>query len=409
MPKVLVSASAFGFGPSGKLDAICSELTRRSYECHFVGRSTALAFASANAATYASITRVEAPTQLSETHCDEVDIVLTVMDSSLPAWARAWGIPCVYVDSLFWMWNWPADDRQRLASVISEIDGLTSPVAALDLITGLPFHAAQYVAHNLSTVSCVQNAPGVDERIPEMIDPGRFRRVSAIVDVSCLEQKRRDVWLATGSGMLNPFRSIEAAAEWVTIVSGMLDEAAEAVGIAEPIILTGNANVLSRVGHSSSRVRLTALDHRAMLQTMNRAIGCLAPPGLTTILECAAYGVPVVLLPEQHYAHTANFHRFADSHPNAYPHGLMNDGPDRRTGKHLEETIAIGEELRDHAERRNDVWRRMVFGLAEGMNEVRRRREQLLVAQQQAVEDVIGGYSGVAEVVSYVDELVARR
>lgn len=406
MPRALVTAEAFGYGPPSKLNAVCRQLARNSYECHLVGESTAYAFAAANSDTYASIREIERMTDLDELDSDAFDIAVSVMDPFLPVWAHFHDVPCAYVDSLFWFWNWSEPAPRELVSAVDDVQNAGDAAAALETMAALPMHVGQYVAHCLATVNCVQNTPGVEERIHEMRHPARFRRVGAIIDLSYLRPEAQNVWLATASGMLNPLLPYAAAVDWLRTVAKMVDEAARSAEIRETILLTGNPDVLASASDvETARIRIAPLDHASMLRTMNRAIACLAPPGLTTVLECAAYGIPVILLPEQHYGHLANFHRLTAVRDGAFPHGIVGDRLEQRSDRHLEDTLAVAERLRRHAAARDGAWDQMVTGIAAGLRDVQQRREQLVALQQGVVDQLVGRYAGAAEVAACVEEI----
>jgi hypothetical protein len=409
MRKALVTAEAFGYGPASKLHAVCRQLML-SYDFDFVGESAAHAFALANSDTYASIREIDAMRELEDVDPGEYDIAISVMDPFLPIWAHAHDVPCVYVDSLFWFWSWTEVGQEELTWAVDDVRSAPGVVGAVEALESKPMHVQQYVAHCLATINCVQNATGVSERIEAMRELTRFRRVGAIIDLSYLRPASRDLWLATAGGMINPLLPYDAAVDWLKIVAAMIEEAAESAGIDGPILLTGNPDVLASASDAdSTRIRMEPLDHESMLRTMNRAIACLAPPGLTTVLECAAYGIPVLLLPEQHYGHLANFYKFTEAADGAFPHAVVSDPTDRRSGSHLKDTLAVAERLRRHATTRGAEWERMVAGVANGLRTVMRERARLVASQQAVVERLVDCYSGAEEVAACVEELVTER
>lgn len=407
MPRVLASAESFGFGPAAKLRSVCARLGGRGFACHFVGEGSALTFAECNRSTFASLTGLNSMTDLASIDAADVDVAISVMDPFMPVWAHVNGVPCVYVDSLFWLWQWPSERQDDLRRQAQRLAAIRDAEAALLDLAALPMHDGQFVAHLLSTVNCVQSSPGDSARADTLRRFTRVRKVEAIVDVSHRGSGRPSYWLATASGMINPLLPPPSAVDWLRAACQLIEEAADASGSPGQVVLAGNREVHELAGDmGSDRIKLMSMDHGAMLRTLNDAYACLTPPGLTTILECAGYEVPVILLPEQHYGHLANFQNMSRRHPGTFPHGLIDpDGAGPAAGKHLDETLAVADRLQRHFQRRDRVWQRMVAGVADGMRQVMRYRASLAAAQKVAIDRFVGGYDGVAQVVAAVESV----
>ncbi len=410
MPKVLVTAEAFGFGPASKLHAICVELGRRGIECHFVGQMSALTFAQSNAEAFRSIMAADSMSHLAAIAPGGYDAAISVMDPHLTLWSRLHNVPCVYVDSLYWFWQWSPDDEadlQKLAAdLLRSADGVAGTLRSLG---NVPMHDSQYLAYYLSTVACAQRAPGAAARVSTMAGIEPVSLVDAVVDLSHRAPARPTRWLATASGMLNPLYSMELALEWVTIVARLLDEAAATSQLDVPIDLAGNPDVLARAaGSVPDRIQLIPLDHQGILRAMNHAIACLTPPGLTTVLESAAYGTPVIFLPEQHYAHLSNFRALSRcGGSDTFPHTLLNaDAAGPGDNNQLAETAAIADELRKCYAERGDAWHCMVSGIADGMTRAHQDRTALQMAQDEAVRGFVGGYAGASQIAAAVETLI---
>ncbi|MCG5214622.1 hypothetical protein [Streptosporangium sp. KLBMP 9127] len=405
MTKVLVTAEAFGFGPASKLHAVCVELAGRGVECHFAGEKSALTFAKVNAGTFASITEVDSMAGLSSIARDGFDAAVSVMDPFLPLWARLNDVPCMYVDSLYWFWQWAPEqeaDLQKTAAYLLSSGGL-------DALRSVPLHDSQYIAHYLSDLTCAQRAPQAGPRLTSLPGLRCVRLVDAIVDVSHRAPAPRNQWLATTSGMVNPLLPVESALVWVEVVGALLAEAARAAGADEPIVLAGNPVILDKAV-VPGRIQLTPLDHGAILGAMNTSLACLAPPGLTTALECAAYGAPLILLPEQHYGHLANYREIARcAVAGAFPHALVDpDGEAPGDGDILTQTLAVAERLSHHFRTRSEVWSRMVSEVAGAMRLVRRDSGRLHAAQDAAIRRFAGGYAGSAQVADALESMLDR-
>ncbi|MEQ0558589.1 hypothetical protein ABJI51_05880 [Amycolatopsis sp. NEAU-NG30] len=398
---IITSAEAFGYGPSAKLHAICSEIGRHGGTSHFFGHDAALTFARSNSGTYASITPVAAMTDLAEVSPEGFDAAISVMDPFLVAWAAYHRLPCVYVDSLYWMWDWAGLSEEQLRPTAEAIVGAASARQALQVMADVEMHPSQYLAHHLCTTACVQRAPGASARAEKLRGHPNVRLIDPVLDLGHRAPAQPDSWLVTTSGLLSPVVSIELALSWVRSACALVDEAAALCGADEQMVVTGNPEVLAAAaGQLPARFEAVPLNHEGVLKHLNHAIGCLAPPGLTTILEAAAYGAPVIFLPEQHYAHLANY-RLVTPDPSAprYAEGLMSIRTDHRTDDDISaDTKSLIVQLEAHRTRRTSAWSAMVASLADGMAEARRDRSRVAAAQAALVGELFGGPSGAEEV-----------
>jgi hypothetical protein len=411
MTKVLVTAEAFGFGPASKLQAICVELDRRGVECDFVGSAAALTFASSNEEAFSSITGLDNMPALAMIDPGGYDAAISVMDPFIALWSSMHGIPCIYVDSLYWFWQWLPEREPALQDQAMLLRTMPSIAEAMTALDRIPMHDGQYIAHYLATATCAQRAPKAADRAHTFRGIGDVYLVGAIIDLSHRRPERPVHWLATTSGMVNSLIPAELAVDWVRIVACLIEEAADNSGVAEPILLAGNPAILALAGDvASDRIQSIPMDHRAMLSAMNTSFACLMPPGLTTLMESAAYGVPAAFLPEQHYAHLSNYHEvvacaddLACADGPVFPQALVNPhatGP--RPDGQLGETLSVLDHLRRQFAEHGEVWSRMVSGLASGMRRVRSDRHGMWAAQDGAVRRFVGGYDGSAEVVDLV-------
>ncbi len=399
--KLITSAEAFGYGPAAKLQTICSEIGRHGGVSHFFGHDAALTFAQSNSDTYASITPVDDMTDLAAVSPDDFDVAISVMDPFLVAWAAYHRLPCVYVDSLYWMWDWTGLSEADMRPAADAITGAASAGEALRAMAGVEMHPSQYLAHHLCTTACVQRAPGASARAEKLRGHPNVRLVDPVIDLGHRTAARPHSWLVTTSGLLSPVVSIELAVSWVRSACALVDEAAALCGADEPMVVTGNPEVLA--GAASlipDRFEAVPLNHEGVLKQLDHAIGCLAPPGLTTILEAAAYGTPVIFLPEQHYAHLANY-RLVTPDPGRprYAEGLMSIRTDHSTDDDIAvDTKSLIVQLEAHHTRRTTAWAAMVRSLADGMTEAREHRSRVAAAQAELVGELFGGPTGAEEV-----------
>ena len=404
---VVVSAEPYGYGPASKLGALASELAARGNRVHFFGTGTAAEFARANADRFASITELEDMAGLAQVDPHEYDAAVSVMDPYLPVWAAHHGISCAYVDSLFWIWEWPGQQRPVWDRVGADIAAKGSVVSALAEMARVPMHSSQYLAHRMASVSCVQQIPGVPDRAVAFGGPGEVVLVEAIIDRSERAAVPRELWLASSSGLLNDLVPLQSAVAWTEDVVLLLESALYESGSELPLVVAGNPDVLECcTAPKSCAVELRPMPHRELLSTMNRAAGCLTPPGLTTLLEAAAYGVPSIMLPAQHYGHLLNYRRIAGadgstSFPDSMvPGTLDHSGAD--IGRVTGSVLAALSELRRSP---GGGWDSLVTKLAAAMHTAEAEPDHLARAQHEAVRDLVGGFDGVRQVADVVEKL----
>ncbi|MFI7026794.1 hypothetical protein ACIBMZ_29165 [Micromonospora sp. NPDC049900] len=409
MTKVLASAEAFGFGPASKLITVSAELRRRGIHIDVAAADAALTFARANAGLFDEIIAVNGADELAKIDAAGYDGAVSVMDPFLTIWARSNGLPCTYVDSLFWFWNWGTGREDQLQQTAAEVTAQPSALDAIRALERVPMHDSQYIAHHLSAVSCVQGATRVDGRCREIRGLGRVDVVNAVIDLTYQRESSPATWLATTSGVVNPLLPKDCAIAWIRTVARLLEEAADRSGSTAPITLAGNGELLAVAPDiASARIKPEPMSHDQILIAMNGAIGCLTPPGLTTMMECAAYGVPFILLPEQHYGHISNFGAVTGcGTPEIFPHGLVDpDGSAREPADVLSETLQVAENLRRHFENKTEVWTRMVEGIADGMRAARAGRERLRAAQEAAMREFVGAFTGAGQVADVIESLL---
>jgi hypothetical protein len=398
--RILASAEAFGYGPASKLIAVCSELNRHHAAVDFKGVGISFDFAKVNATTFDSIEQLDRMVDLAAVSSRGYDGALSVMDPFLALWAAFHEIPCIYIDSLYWFWTWPDECEPELQKRAAELLALGTVDEALAALADISMHEAQYLAHYLATKSCIQRPAS---RAQRGIMPGHagVEYVDAVVDMSQRRPADPDGWLATTSGLLNPLVSTELAVSWVRSIFLLLLEGTAEAGEDAPIIIAGNPEVLALASeHASDRLEIKPLDHAGILSAMNSAIGCFAPPGLTTMLEASAYGTPLILLPEQHYGHFANYDLISQQGAsNCFPQALMGTRIKvDQTSDMLAKTQALILGLAKHRTQRSRLWRNLVEAVAEGVTGIREDRAARASAQVSVIRRAVGGYAGTAQV-----------
>ena len=406
MANILASAEPYGYGPSSKLRAVTREVARRGHAVDFVGQGLAADYALGERDTFRTVTRFAAMTELGSRSRGDYAAVVSVMDPHLAAWAQVVGLPCLYVDSLYWFWQWDAG-LEPLVTRWQECCSTVDPAAALAFFDALPMMAQQYLAHAGGTVTCAQRAPSVSgPRTERRLGP--LELVDAIVDTEFRQPRTPTTWLACLSGLINPLTPLEVAASWLDSTLRLIDEAVVRAGLAgTQVILTGNTDVLSTVS-LPPRFATRPRSHADVLRALNDAFVCMTPPGLTTMLEALAYGVPLILLPEQHYGHLKIFGEFTGADPASFHNALLGVRTDRRAKSDVgAETIELIAELAARAAAGDAVWTSMVDGVSAGLVAARDDRAGLAAAQQAAVKGFVHGFDGAAQVAAVLEDLLA--
>lgn len=406
MRTIIASAEPYGFGPVSKLAAICRMLRNSGYMIHFVGSGTAFTYASVEPEAFDTATlggANEMSRLLGETGSL---IALSAMDPLLPLCARTRGVPSVYVDSLFWMWDWP-DEEALDASWQREI--LHGDGDWENTLSRMSMPEAEYVGHRASTVSAVQRTPSTLDAADRPSSLLPVVETGAIVDTSRIASSPRSHWLVSLSGLTNPLVSTEQAVAWAdATVKIFVDSVKRADLAGAPIHLTGNAQVLSHL-ETSPDVFFRPRTSGEVLELMNGALGCFTPPGLTTLFECAAYACAVIPGPPQHYAHETILREFADgdlrAFPNAFPLsdlGVSLSGDAKADTAKIQAAVA---ELHRNLSR-DEMVDRVATQLSTLVREQSTQPVLGVVSQQRdAIDRYVGGFDGCEEVCAIIDSM----
>jgi hypothetical protein len=408
MARLLVSAEPYGYGPSAKLRAVSAELIRRGHDIDFIGQGVAAQYAQGEPDTYARVRTVQSMRELAAVPGTGYDAAISVMDPHLAIWAQLSGIPCIYVDSLYWFWKWD-EDFSAITEEWEKVRSSGNVDEGMAFFDTVPMMSAQYLAHAAAQVTCAQRTPATPERAIDFSQLGSVRVVNAIVDTTFAECREPTTWLACMSGLINPLTPTEYALSWLRSSAQLIDEAAREAGLADAEIqLTGNHDVISLAMTSlPARFVSRPMSNGAVLKEFNSGYACMTPPGLTTMFEAIAYGIPLIILPEQHYAHSQIFEEFSHGGPDAFRHGLLGPRLSRQSGHDAgADTVGIIGELAERAAERDKVWHSMVADVAAGMSAVRTDKKRVALGQLAAVRGFVGNFDGARQVADVVKEFV---
>lgn len=333
---IVASAFPFGYGPASKMLVIAKQLhsSTAQHNVDFVGSDIALMFAEQNAQYYANTYPFD---NIDNLDALKYDLAICVMNHYFTIWAYLHGIPTIFIDSLFWFWEWDNKSRLSIADdFIEEIrKGMTFSEA---MIKAQDFnsHELKYVAYRLADTVMTQDfIENQNDNKHHMIRDSIARtRIGPIVDTSYnVSQKlnKNDVLISL-SGAYSPLNREPQALAYAELVLIALDDFINSQPEGINIIMSVNPDMAKKISPRSKRVRLTSLSHDNFLQQLAKSKILFAPAGVTTIYESIYYNVPIIFLPEQHDGHYKNYLRltnngaFADIFPNL----LFNTRLDRK-------------------------------------------------------------------------------
>jgi hydroxymethylcytosylglucuronate/cytosylglucuronate synthase len=282
----------FGWGSAGKLGAIIDALRLRcGGEVRFVGLGSRLG---------REVVRGHGVEEWHDVDLGDrdavgellreqrIDVAVAVLDRFAATALEDAGCPVVFVDSLPFLWT--EEDADSLP--------LRASAYCAQLCLGLPAPAWPVLArieHLHWVESVVLPSPLRDT--PQWRRPGAGARPAG--------ERRAVVSLG---GLLSPLLSDPS--DYLRLVVPAALRALADWGVAEATLCgnlpEGLLPQLRAAAPEGLRLRSGALGHRAFLDAVDAADVLLASPGLTTLLEASARGVPVVCLPPQNISQILN-------------------------------------------------------------------------------------------------------
>lgn len=311
---------SFGYGPVGKLLTICKRLQSEGVEMVLVADKLALQLASLTDYFTDIVPFDFINSDLSEHEklrplFQGADLMLNVLEPDAVEFANQFGVPTVYVDSLFWMWD--------------------------ELPESL--HNVHYIA---------QTFPGVDKKLDQFQEHlASFNLCGPIVDTSYKEGGERENFLLISfAGMESPFTKFGKNLYYpVAVLSNLLQPLNNSSY--EKIVITGNSSIMEffqeKYGEQF-RGEFTHLSHDKFLEALATCKMVVASPGLTTTYEALVYETPIRYLPPQNYSQTLmltghqarGFADIAMNWSNIYPeYSIPADMPEADGVALVEETI----------------------------------------------------------------------
>lgn len=327
--KIITSAFPFGYGPASKLLVMAKQLRNSgsSTKVDFVGYDIALSFAQQNSQYYNQIIPFD---DIEKVDPYQYDLAISVMNPYLVIWAYLNGVQTIYIDSLFWFWEW---DSKRLNIADDLLDKIRDKSATFNEIFALTktlnSHELKYIAYQLSTHNLTQSFAESQRKDTKNSIKERINRkvIGPIVDISHIRHgvKRNSILLSL-AGTYSPLNREQEALLYANLVLAALDDFINRLPDEVDVVMTVNPHLVNKIVPSNERIKVTSLSHDEFLENLNTAKLLLAPAGVTTIYESAYYGVPIFFLPEQHDGHYKNYTRLTrdGEHETIFPNLLFN-------------------------------------------------------------------------------------
>lgn len=327
--KIVASAFPFGYGPASKLLVIAKQLRNSdsSTSIDFVGYDIALSFAQQNSQYYNQIIPFD---DIKKVDPYQYDLAISVMNPYLIIWAYLNDIQTIYIDSLFWFWEW---DSRRLKIADDLLEKIRDKNAVfseiLTLIKPLNSHELKYVAYQLSTHNLTQSFAETKQKDAKNNIKARVNRkaIGPIVDINHIKHgvKRNNVLISL-AGTYSPLNREQEALLYADLALAALDDFVNKLPDEIDVVMTVNPDLVDKITPSNKRIKVTSLSHDEFLENLNTAKLLFAPAGVTTIYESAYYDVPIFFLPEQHDGHYKNYARLTrdGEHGAIFPNLLFN-------------------------------------------------------------------------------------
>lgn len=306
---VITAAQSFGYGPSSKLVTIAKEfrkLKSHKFNIDFYGERVSLTYINQNRKLFDQVQGFD-----QEIDINKYSLVVSVMEPILAIRGAILGKPVIYVDSLYWFWQWKNEEYAKLEKIVQSIKKLNSVNKLNKFLKDVDDHHLQYIAHRLATVSLVQSFGRYNKNNKDIFRKNiKVTFTNPIIDTSLKDKRfKKDTILISLSGMLSPLVDMKGALRYVRLIFNLFDEFLNKIPKSIKVYLTTNPDVVSRINFGNKRIKVVSFSNEDILKTLNHAIVSFAPVGITFLYESLNYDVPIIFLPEQHDGHFPNYLR----------------------------------------------------------------------------------------------------
>jgi len=274
MTTILCDAVPFCFGPVSKMISIAEHLRQPGVKLQLLASGTSLELGSKSGLFEIKHCNSESTVDLKKRQksFEGADAFITVMNPEAAKFSLKLGIPTIYVDSLFWMW---------------------------DVIPKQLYGADRYFIQNFSDSKAVlRKHSGL--RNAEIVGP--------IIDDSLgIEKKKEDYLLVNFGGMESSLIQVGKNSRYPFVVGKIVAQALAETK--QKAYFCGNNKIVRKAISRNPRSRwVGGKSHKAFLEILRKAKGMLTIPGLTSTFEAFYYEVPLVFLPPENYSQFLNLH-----------------------------------------------------------------------------------------------------
>jgi len=280
-----------------------------SIKVDFIGDDVSLMYALQNFGYFNNISEYQGEYP----NAKEYDLVISVMNPYTAIWGWFNRKKVLYIDSLYWFWSWDNKNFLRIKEIIQELRSANNINELWSILKEIDDHHLQYVAHKLSSISCVQNYSFQTEKLKDIYRKElSVHTVGPIIDISLKRKtnKRRKVLVSLG-GLYSPLNRLKESIRYANFIINLLDEFVMLLPKNIEVILTTNPEIISNIKLKNDKITVTSLNSNQFLRTLNESLITITPPSITTIYESLFYDVPLFFLPEQHDGHFQNFKRLS--------------------------------------------------------------------------------------------------
>lgn len=313
MLKILSSAQSFGYGPCSKLVTLVNHIRsiyNYNVKIDFIGDDISLVYALQNSLSFNNVFEYKGEYPVAE----DYDLVISAMNPYTAIWGWFSRKKVIYVDSLFWFWQWDKKHFKNIEKLIQELRSANNINELWSILKEVDDHHLQYIAHKVSSVSLVQKFSGSGK-----VSDDPFRKnlpclieVGPIIKTSLKEKTgKKDKILISLGGFYSPLNRLKEGTRYINFILNLLDEFIALLPNNFEVILTTNPELASNISSKIDRLTITSLSNEQFLKTLNQSIVLFTPASMTTIYESLYYDVPVIFLPEQHDGHFPNFLRLS--------------------------------------------------------------------------------------------------
>lgn len=403
---ILASAFPFGYGPTSKMLVIAKQLQCLSAnnKVDFIGSDIALIFAKQNSKYYNNIIPFDKITSIES---KKYDFAICLMNHYFVIWSYINKIPTIFIDSLFWFWEW--SDEKRISAVNDLINKIRSGITydeALTLSKKFNSHELKYVAYQLASVVMTQDfveKQNVNEKDLIRSDLNMKRiQVGPIIDTSHItyNPNKKDILISL-AGTYSPLNREPQAIAYSDMVLAIIDDFVNNLPCEVNVTMTANPDLVNKIIPKNNRIKLVSLSHDDFLGQLNTSKLLLAPAGVTTIYESIYYNTPIVFLPEQHDGHYKNYLRLTskDKCDHLFPNLLFNTRLDRETSSDPDlEILNIQKLIKDSLDNRQyiDELKLVLQNLSPILND-KKELKKFSINQKEALGNISGGVFNIKE------------